>query len=114
MENSTVKIGDLMGKTFEFRYASEIYHITIQSDETLLWELKKGEFEGPSSGTESYIHSELYPGVHFISWTEATGLVLCNVIDFNTMVLTTHGNHDGEMFVNPGTISRISKPFNQS
>lgn len=107
MKNNTINLEDLVGKTYELKYSSEVYHVTFQSDSELFWELKDGEIEGPSSGTDSYIKSELYPGVHFISWTEETGLVLCNVIDFNTMKFTTHGTYEGQMSVNPGILRRV-------
>lgn len=102
-----IKLKDLIGNTYEFDYSKYVYHIKIESDSTVFWKLIKGDFEGASEGTDKYIYSQLDDNMHFISWTEASGLGLYNILDFETNKLTTHAIENGVMFINPGRFKKV-------
>lgn len=104
--NSKVKniTPNIVGKTYLFDYDDYAYDITITSDRSLHWNLVKGSFEGPSSGNNPYLSSEIADGVIFLSWKEESGYQFYNLIDLNTGKLTTHANADG-MSINMGKVS---------
>ena len=97
----------LVGRTFDFNYADFAYAITFVSDEELHWKLTRGEYAGPSSGTDRYYASEIADGIVFVSWVEASGLSLSNVIDFRTRALTTHARDGDTTYINKGTIREL-------
>ena len=96
-------LADLLGTTYLWEYPDLAYEITFNSETEVFWKLSRGKFPGPTEGTDKIIHSQLRDGLLFVSWTEASGLGLYDILDFRTNQLITHGNHDGHMFVNPGT-----------
>lgn len=105
-EDSKVKniTPDIVGKTYLFDYDEYAYDITITSDKSLHWKLVKGSFEGPKTGDNPYLVSQIADGLVFISWKEASGYQFYNVMDLKTGKLTTHANADG-MSVNMGKVS---------
>ena len=95
---------DITGKTFLFDYGAYAYDITVTSEESLHWQLVKGSFEGPESGSNPYLASKISDGIIFLSWKEESGMQFYNVMDLTSGKLTTHANADG-MSVNMGTVS---------
>ncbi len=103
------ELKDIIGKTFEFNYSDEyVYHIKFESDSTVYWKLVKGEFQGPTEETDNYIHSQINDNILFISWVEKSKLGYCNILDFNTNILTTHARQGNAVFVNPGTFKVVN------
>ena len=105
-EDSKVKniTPDIVGKTYLFDYDEYAYDITLTSDKSLHWKLVKGSFEGPKTGDNPYLVSQITDGLVFISWKEESGYQFYNVMDLKTGKLTTHANADG-MSVNMGKVS---------
>ena len=95
---------DIVGKTYLFDYGDYAYDITITSDKSLHWQLVKGSFEGPSTGNNPYLASQIADNVLFISWKEESGYQFYNVMDLNTGKLTTHADADG-MSINMGKVT---------
>ncbi len=105
--NTNMELKDLIGNTYEFKYLKSSYNIRIQSDSTIYWKLVGGNMEDGSEGSNKYIHSQINDNILFISWIEDSGLELYNVLNFEDHTLTTHGNMNGQMFVNQGTFRPV-------
>ncbi|MCX4028489.1 hypothetical protein H0A36_15375 [Endozoicomonas sp. SM1973] len=106
--NSKVKnvVPNIVGKTYLYDYGSYAYEITITSKESLHWELVKGNFEGPSTGNNSYLSSQITENIIYLSWEEESGYKFYNLMDLNTGKLTTHADTGEEnLFINMGVVS---------
>lgn len=95
---------ELVGTTLMFGYESETYRVEILDEERLRWTRTAGEDVGRGD-VERYVASPLGEGVFLVTWIEADGLGLSNVIDLPRGVLTTHANQEREVFENPGSVS---------
>lgn len=95
---------NIIGKTFKFDYGDSAYAIFIKSDTILHWKLIKGEYEGIHEDDETYYLSHIADNIIFLSWVEASGLGLYNILNFNTNELTTHARESKETFINKGTV----------
>ena len=98
---------NLVGKQFEFDYGDYAYAITIVSESELNWELTKGDYPGPKNGNETYYLSEVTDEITFISWVEASGLGVYNVLNFSSSELYTHAREKESTFVNIGKIVEL-------
>lgn len=58
----------------------------FNSDTALHWECITGE-EKIRSAHETVVHVIMRPDVDFLSWTEADGLVVTQVVDFGAMTV---------------------------
>ena len=101
---------DLVGVKFILEYQLEDgtpdnYSIEILSGGKVVWERVEGLNVGEGD-TEDYIVTLLKSNVLLMSWVEASGLSLCNLIDFNKKTVLTHGNFGRSLlFENPGKVS---------
>lgn len=82
-------VTDLIGKTVEYRYGESVYHVTFDSDSTLHWEAIAGDEKGVV-GQETYVAEFIKPGLLFISWGEANGINVSQVLDFNEGKVYNH------------------------
>ncbi len=98
---------DLVGQIFFFDYLSESYRIEILSTNKLHWTRVKGENSGVND-EESYVFSTLDERKIMLTWIEADGLGLSNVLDLNAKTLTTHANLGREVFVNSGVLGKTN------
>ena len=94
----------IVGSKFTFDYGDSAYEISIRSETKLHWKLVKGQYDGPQEDTETYYLSRIAPGILFVSWVEASGLGLYNVLNFNDSTLTTHARQAAATHVNSGKV----------
>lgn len=82
-------VTDLIGKTVEYRYGESVYHVTFDSDSTLHWEAIAGDEKGAVE-QETYVAEFIKPNILFISWGEANGINVSQVLDFNEGIVYNH------------------------
>ena len=80
---------DLIGKTIEYQYGENIYHVTIDSDSLMHWEAMAGAEKGALEN-ETYIIEPIEDGSLFITWGEANGIGVAQVLDFERGVVYNH------------------------
>ncbi len=94
--------------TFIYRYAGgPVYEVRADSDTALHWRCLEGDDQGRAAQEVAH-RVAVRPGVHFLSWVEADGLVVTQVVDFDAgtvnCVLVIPG---GERLVLQGTVERV-------
>ena len=97
--------GDVLGPASEIHYETESYLIELLSDTRLRWTRMQGQDTGVGD-EESYVATQLDSHRWMISWVEARGLALSNVIDLSSGVILTHGSEGRDVFANPGQYAR--------
>lgn len=96
-----------IGKTYLFDYGDTAYEITLETETDVHWKLIKGDYPGPQEDLERYYLSEVADGVVLISWVEASGLGLYNVLNLNNGTLITHAREGDITHINKGTITLL-------
>ena len=97
-------LDDILGKTLTFTYRNDTYRIDVLSDTKVRWEQLRGEDPG-SGDEETYVFSALGGGLGMITWVEADGLGLSNVLDIAAGTVTTHAKMGRDVYENPGTLT---------
>lgn len=94
----------------KFRYAYEggvVYEVEVERDDALHWRCAEGEDKGREA-RETVDRVPLHTHQHLLSWTEADGLAVVQVVDYDAgrvnTVLVPSGS---ERIVLQGTVSRI-------
>lgn len=77
----TVSPSSLIGKTIEYRYGEDIYHVTLDTDSTLHWAGIEGGEKGVKA-EETYFMEALDSSRIFINWDEENGIAVAQVLDF--------------------------------
>ena len=78
-----IKTGKLeVGKTYVYDYGDARYEVKCLTDTTLRWECVFGEEKGRQE-TDRYYQKELEGNSVFVTWSEADGIGVSQVIDFN-------------------------------
>ena len=80
---------DLIHKTIEYTYGESVYHVTIDSDSTLHWEAMAGDEKGVKEN-EHYIIESIHDHMMFITWGEANGIGVSQVLNFKEGVVHNH------------------------
>lgn len=80
---------DLVGKTIEYRYGEDIYHVTLDTDSTMHWEAMAGAEKGIKEN-ETYFMESIDDNKMFITWDEANGIGVAQVLDFEKGVVYNH------------------------
>ncbi|MBL7857404.1 MAG: hypothetical protein JNM57_06925 [Cyclobacteriaceae bacterium] len=80
---------DLIGRTIEYQYGESIYHVTFDSDTTLHWEAVAGEEKGAYE-KETYVLEFLARQTIFITWGEANGIGVSQVLDIERGIVYNH------------------------
>jgi len=99
---------DLVGKTIEYRYGESIYHVTLDTDSTMHWEAIAGEEKGVYEN-ETYIIESLDDARLFITWSEANGIGVAQVLDFEKGQVYNHLLKGRAVSNNMGEISILNK-----
>jgi phenolic acid decarboxylase len=84
-----IEPNDLIGKTIEYTYGESIYHVTIDSDTQLHWEAMAGDEKGVLE-EETYVIESIGDATLFITWGEANGIGVSQVLDFKNGVVHNH------------------------
>jgi hypothetical protein len=80
---------NLIGKTVEYRYGEDVYHVTFDSDSTLRWEAVAGNETGAKEN-ETYVAEWIEVRKLFITWGEANGIGVSQVLDFQKGKVYNH------------------------
>lgn len=91
----------IVGTSFQFFYSDETYRIDVKSEKRLRWTRVAGDEVGQSD-EETYVFDLLSPEIILLTWIEADGLGLSNVLNVRDGTLITHANHGREVFQNKG------------
>ncbi len=83
------------------------YAVRFDSDNTLHWACITGEEKGRSAD-ETVTRIVIRPDVHFLSWTEADGLVVMQVLDFTAMSVHAILLIGDERIVLDGSVTRVN------
>lgn len=83
------------------------YAVRFDSDSALHWECITGEEKGRSAN-EIVTRLVVRPDVHFLSWTEADGLVVTQVVDFTAMTVHAILIAADELIVLNGSVTRVA------
>ena len=80
---------DLIGRTIEYRYGESVYHVTLDTDSTMHWEAMAGDEKGIFE-RETYFMEAIGDNKIFITWDEANGIGVSQVLDFNQGKVYNH------------------------
>ncbi len=99
---------NLVGKTVEYRYGESIYHVTFDTDSTLHWEAVAGDETGTKEN-ETYVAEWIEPQKFFITWGEANGIGVSQVLDFEKGIVHNHLLRGRDASASMGDIKIIEK-----
>ena len=80
---------DLIGKTVEYRYGESVYQVTFDSNKEMHWEAIAGDEKGAYE-EEVYIIDSIDKMKLFITWGEANGIGVSQVLDFGSGIVYNH------------------------
>ena len=100
--------GDLVGKTIEYRYGEDIYHVTIDTDSTMHWEAMAGAEKGVKEN-ETYIIESIDDSRMFITWSEANGIGVSQILDFEKGLVHNHLIKGRNVSKNMGEITLLDQ-----
>ena len=99
----------LIGRTFDIAYVSEhsqdTYQIQIKDDKKLTWKRIKGTDGVGKGDEEDYIMTQITNDKLLITWVEADGLGLSNILDFQQGTCLTHGNNGRNVWKHTGVLT---------
>jgi hypothetical protein len=85
----TITPKDLVGKTIEYKYGESIYHVTLDTDAKMHWEAMAGDEKGAYE-EETYIIESVDNSKIFITWGEANGIGVSQILDFENGIVYNH------------------------
>ncbi len=94
---------DLIGKTIEYIYGESVYHLTFDTDSTMHWKAMAGDEKGAYEN-ETYFMESIGDNKIFITWDEANGIGVAQVLDFNEGKVYNHLLQDRKLRNGYGTI----------
>ena len=92
---------DIIGASFRFIYSDETYRIDVLSEKTLRWTREAGGNVGQFD-EEAYVFDQLSAEILMLTWVEADGLGVSNVLNLANRGLITHANQGRDVFQNKG------------
>ncbi|MFT4566150.1 MAG: hypothetical protein ACI9FN_001104 [Saprospiraceae bacterium] len=94
---------DLIGKTIEYKYGESIYHVTIDTESELHWEAIAGDEKGVKE-EENYKIASIEDQKLFITWGEANGIGVSQVLDFDKGMVYNHLLRGRDITIGTGQI----------
>jgi MoaF C-terminal domain len=85
----TITPKELVGKTIEYQYGESIYHVTLETDTKMHWEAMAGDEKGTYE-EETYIIESVDDSKIFITWGEANGIGVSQILDFEDGIVYNH------------------------
>ncbi len=83
------------GHRFQYSYENGVtLLVAFANEHTLHWKAIAGPEQGRSA-IETYDSVAIAPNIHFITWLEADGAAVSQVVDYNQMLVYTSLSHDG-------------------
>ena len=80
---------NLIGKTIEYTYGESVYHVVFDTDSTMHWQAMAGDEKGANEN-EVYFMESIGDNKIFITWDEANGIGVAQVLDFNQGKVYNH------------------------
>lgn len=105
-EKMTSEVINLTGKTLEYNYGDYIYHLNFKTDDTLHWKCVEGDEKGKEAD-ETYTTQRLNDHTLFISWVEADGLGVSQVVNLKENTINCYLKIDREIIPLSGTIREL-------
>ncbi len=99
---------DLIGKTIKYQYGESIYHLTIDTESELHWEAMTGDEKGAKED-ETYKIVSIDEQKVFITWGEANGIGVSQVLDFEKGIVYNHLLRGRDISIGTGSISIIEE-----
>jgi phenolic acid decarboxylase len=92
----------LVGKMIKYRYENGWeYHAYYESEKKITYEVVSGPF-GSRKAYQTTVSREVSPGVFMVGWYEETGTIVVQVINLNSMEVTSFAGFPRWLFNNPG------------
>lgn len=85
-----------------------MYHVTIDSDSTMHWEAVAGSEKGALE-YETYIIESIDDSRMFITWSEANGIGVSQILDFENGLVYNHLIKGRNVSKNMGEITLLDK-----
>ncbi len=101
-------IVSLIDKTIEYSYGESVYHVTFETDSTMHWEAMEGEESGAKEN-ETYVAEWIDSQRLFITWGEANGIGVSQILDFEKGKVHNHLLRNRNASIGEGRISIIEK-----
>jgi hypothetical protein len=98
----SIETDKLIGKTIEYKYGKDVYLVKIDTDSTLHWWANSGAEKGKKA-FEKY-KSEMIDNKVFISWEEANGIGVSQILDFKNGIVHNHILNDRNISIGKGSI----------
>ena len=95
---------NIIGKTIEYRYGESVYHVHIDNESEMHWEAMAGDEKGVKE-EETYKMHRLDDQVIFITWGEANGIGVSQVLDFKKGIVYNHLLRGRDVSISTGEIS---------
>ncbi|WP_268033961.1 MoaF-related domain-containing protein [Algoriphagus sp. PAP.12] len=92
-----------IGRTLEYQYGESIYHVTFDSDSEMHWEAVAGD-EAGAKESETYKAEWVDSQKLFITWGEANGIGVSQILDFENGTVYNHLLRDREVSIGVGEI----------
>lgn len=112
LKMSNVTPESLIGRTFDIVYASDhskdTYRFDVETDNKIKWERIAGTDVGKGD-TEDYVITQIDAENMLVTWIEADGLGLSNVLNFKAGTCLTHGNNGRSVWKHNGVLSLVEK-----
>jgi len=92
----------LVGKKIKYRYENGWeYHAYYESEQQISYEVVSGPF-GSRKAYQVTQSREVAPDVFMIGWYEETGTIVVQIINLNSMEVTSYAGFPRWVFDNPG------------
>lgn len=101
-------VNSLVGKTIEYRYGESVYHVTFETDSTMHWEAIAGEESGVKEN-ETYVAEWIDSQRLFITWGEANGIGVSQILDFEKGKVHNHLLRNRNASIGDGRIRIFEK-----
>ncbi len=98
----SIDINKITGKTIEYKYGDDIYLVKIDTDSTLHWWANSGSEKGIKA-IEKY-KSEMIDNKVFITWEEANGIGVSQILDFKNGIVHNHILNNRNISIGQGAI----------
>ena len=102
-----MSVEDLIGKTIEYRYGEDVYHVTIESKSEMYWEAMAGGEKGVRE-EENYKSEFIDKQKLFITWGEANGIGVSQILDFEEGVVHNHLLRGRDISIGRGEIKILN------
>ncbi len=92
----------LVGKRIKYRYENGWeYHVYYETEAKVSYDVVSGPF-GSRKAHQVTCSREVAPGIYMVGWYEETGTIVVQVVNLNSMEVTSFAGFPRWVFDNPG------------